>query len=256
MKSSSFFSNCRSNIEWTEDHDLCLSQEILSLEPFKVKKGSIARGNIWDQIANNLNFLEFPRFRVSKRSVRERYTLLTEKLKKKLKEEEKASGIETSMSDVEKALEEITEKESDAENTVESNQKKADHAKAVEMRKRAMARIRSRKRKGGDEVEDEENAQPKPKITRKSGGETMEYLREKNDMAQKWKAEELELQKQRLEVESKQQDESRKQHQEMMQMMAQQVRQQQNQMQHFQQMFATMQQQQSQIILKLLEKRN
>ncbi|KAM7438565.1 hypothetical protein ABFA07_011945 [Porites harrisoni] len=160
------------------------------------------------------------------------------------------------MSDVEKALEEITEKESDAENTVESNQKKADHAKAVEMRKRAMERIRSRKRKGGDEVEDEENAQPKPKITRRSGGETIANLCEKNDKAQKRKAEELELQKQRLEVESKQQDESRKQHQEMMQMMAHQVRQQQNQMHHFQQMFATMQQQQSQIILKLLEKRN
>ena len=189
--------------------------------------------------------------------MRERYTLVIEKLKKKLKEEEKASGIETSMSDVEKALEEIMEKESDAENTVESNKKKADHANAVEMRKRAMESIRStEKRKGGDEVEDEENAQPKPKITRKSGGETMAYLREKNDMAQKWKAEELELQKQRLEVESKQQDESRKQHQEMMQMMAQQVRQQQNQMQQFQQMFAAMQQQQSQIILKLLEKQN
>ena len=84
----------------------------------------------------------------------------------------------------------------------------------------------------------------------------MAYLREKNDMAQKWKAEELELQKQRLEVESKQQDESRKQRQEMMQMMAQQVRQQQNQMQQFQQMFAAMQQQQSQIILKLSENLN
>ena len=94
-------------MEWMEDHDPCLSQEILSLEPFTAKKGSIARGNIWDQIANNLNSLEIPRFRVSKRSVRERYTLLIEKLKKKLKEEEKASGIETSMSDVEKALEEM-----------------------------------------------------------------------------------------------------------------------------------------------------
>lgn len=114
------------------------------------------------------------------------------------------------------------EKESDAENTVESNKKKADHAKPVEMQKTEMESIRStQKRKRGDAVEDEENAQPKPKITRKSGGETMAYLREKNDMAQKWKAEELELQKQRLEVESKQQDESRKQHQEMMQMMAQ-----------------------------------
>ena len=129
-------------MEWTEDHDLCLSQKILSLEPFKAKKGSVERGNIWDQIANNLNSLEIPMFRVSKRSVRERYTLLIEKLKKKLKEEEKASGIETSMSDVEKALEEIMEKESDAENTVESNKKKADHAKAVEMRKRAMESIR------------------------------------------------------------------------------------------------------------------
>ena len=64
-----FFSNCRSNMEWTEDHDLCLSQEILSQEPFKAKKGSIARRKIWDQIANNLNSLEIPRFRVSKRSV-------------------------------------------------------------------------------------------------------------------------------------------------------------------------------------------
>ena len=184
--------------------------------------------------------------------MRERYTLVIEKLKKKLKEEEKASGIETGMSDVEKALEEIMEKESDAENTVESNKKKADHATAVEMESSRS----TQKRKGGDEVEDEENAQAKPKITRRSGGETIAYLREKNDMAQKWKAEELELQKQRLEVESKQQDESRKQHQEMMQMMAQQVRQQQNQMQQFQQMFAAMQQQQSQIILKLLEKQN
>lgn len=188
-------------MEWTEDHDLCLSQEILSLEPFIAKKGSIARGNIWDQIANNLNSLEIPRFRVSKRSVREWYTLLIKKLKKKLKEEGKATGIETSMSDVEKAFEEIMEKESDAENTVDSNKKKADHAKAVEMRKRAMESIRStQKRKEGDEVNDEENAQTKPKITR-SGGETIAYLREKNDMAQKWKAEELELQKQRLEVE-------------------------------------------------------
>ena len=33
-------------MEWTEDHDLCLSQEILSLEPFKAKKGSIVRRNI------------------------------------------------------------------------------------------------------------------------------------------------------------------------------------------------------------------
>ena len=73
-------------------------------------------------------------------------------------------------------------------------------------------------------------------------------------MAQKWKGEELELQKQRLEVENKRQDELRKQHQDMMQVLMQQTKQQQGQMQSFQQMFTVMQQQQSQIITNLLEK--
>ena len=72
-------------MEWTEDHEHSLCQEILALEPFKAKKGSIARGQIWDQIASNLNSLEIPRFKVTKRSVREPYTLLIEKLKKKVK---------------------------------------------------------------------------------------------------------------------------------------------------------------------------
>ena len=85
------------------------------------------------------------------------------------------------------------------------------------------------------------------KKTRRSGGDTVAYLREKNDMVQKWKAEELELHKQRLEVENRKQDEFQKQQQAMMQMMAQQ------QQQQFQ-MFASMQQQQTQVILKLLEK--
>ena len=171
-------------MEWTDDHDHSLCQEILALEPFKAKKGSITRGQIWDQIASNLNSLERPRFKVTKRSVRERYTLLSEKLKKKLKEE-KASGIETDMTDVEKALEEILEKEADAENTKEIDKKKADNAKAVEMQNRAMESMRStQKRKESDGVKDVENDQPKPKITRRSGGDTVTYLREKNDMVQ------------------------------------------------------------------------
>ncbi|KAK2547246.1 hypothetical protein P5673_032911 [Acropora cervicornis] len=145
-------------MEWTEDHDHSLCQEILALEPFKAKKGSIARGQIWDQIASNLNSLEIPRFKVTKRSVRERYTLLVEKLKKKL-QEEKASGIETDMNDFEKALEETLEKEADAENTLATDKKRVDNAKAVEMRNRAMESMRTtQKRNQGDEDKDVENA--------------------------------------------------------------------------------------------------
>ena len=44
----------------------------------------------------------------------------------------------------------------------------------------------------GDEVEDVENVQPERKVTGRSGGDTVAYFREKNDMVQEWKAEELE----------------------------------------------------------------
>ena len=76
------------------------------------------------------------RFKVSKRAVRERYTLLSEKFEAKMKDEERASGIERDLSEVVKALEETSEKEAAAEDTVE-NDKKADNAKAAEMKNRA-----------------------------------------------------------------------------------------------------------------------
>ena len=146
-------------MEWTEEHDNCLCQEILVLEPFKYKKGSIPRGQICKKIANNLNGLKLPRFKVSKRAVRERYTLLSKKFKAKIKDEEKASGIECDLTEVEKALEEIAEKKVAAEDTVENDKKKVDIAKAVEMRNRALeslGKTQKRQRK-------EENAKPKQK---------------------------------------------------------------------------------------------
>ena len=114
------------------------------------------------------------------------------------------------------------------------------------VRNRAMESMcTTQKRKKGNGDKDSENA-PKPKITRRSGGDTVTFLREKNDMVQKWKAKDLEWHKKRLEVESRKQDEFQKQQQAMIQMMAQQH-------QQFQ-MFAAMQWQQTQVILKLLEK--
>ena len=57
--------------------------KILVPEPFKYKKGSISKGKIKEKIANNLNGLKLPRLKVSKRSVRERYILLSENLKQR-----------------------------------------------------------------------------------------------------------------------------------------------------------------------------
>jgi len=46
-----------------------------------------------------------------------------------MKDEEKVSGIECDLSEVEKALEKIAEKEAAAEDTVENDKKKVDNAK-------------------------------------------------------------------------------------------------------------------------------
>ena len=141
------------------------------------------------------------------------------------------------------------------EETTQNEKKKVDSAKAAEMRNRALENLGgTQKRQRKDEVENETAARAK---RRRSGDDTVmtHDLREKNDLMQKWKMEEMQLQKQRLEAESKKEEQSKKQNQDLMQVMLQQSKQQQEQMQNFQ-MFTLMQQQQSQIIVKLLEKQN
>ena len=137
------------------------------------------------------------------------------------------------MSDVEKALEEILEKEAVAEETAQNDKKKVDCAKAAEMRYRALENLGgTKKTQRKDEVENETAAKAK---RRSSVSDTVAYLREKNDLMQKWKMEETQLQKQRLEAESKKEE-----HQDLMQVMLQQTKQQQEQIQNFQVLFTLM----------------
>ena len=77
----------------TELHDLNLFEEFLVVEPWKHPYRSKERGDSWNEIANNLNASDHPTFKVSKRSVRDRLTLLQQKNKAKMRMEEAASGI-------------------------------------------------------------------------------------------------------------------------------------------------------------------
>ena len=121
--------------------------------------------------------------------MRERYTLLSDKFRAKIRDEEKASGIDTDLSDVEKALEGIVEKEAVVEETAQNDKKKVDSGKAAEMRYRALENLGgTQKRQRKDEVKNETVARVK---RRKSGSDTVAYLREKNDLMQKWKMEEI-----------------------------------------------------------------
>ena len=228
---------------WSTVHDEMLCREILVVDPFTgTKKGTVARGTRWEEVAENLNKIQQIYFKVDKRAVRDRYNLLSKELRNKLKREEKESGIETDMTEVEMALEELIEKEdaAETEQKVVENQKKVkdsqDRENAESVRKKAMERLGQTQKRKADEGENE----GKKKKKRSSG-------REKNEQVQEMRKQELELKRQQLEVESRKQEN-------FMQMMLNQQQQQQRQMQDFQAMMSVQTKQQNDLMIALVSK--
>ena len=142
-------------MEWKEEHDILLCREILVSQPFKFKERTVERGKIWDEIANRLNNCLTLKFRVNKRSVRERFKLMKEKFKRKIQEEENASGIDVEpASELEQALEDICAlEESLPTEVMDSKQAKAEanELKAEEIRQKAMESFGQTKAREGQE---------------------------------------------------------------------------------------------------------
>ena len=74
-------------MEWTKQHDRALLDEMTVSDLFQFKKGTPERGEVWDSIADNLNAMDYPKFKVAKRSCRDHWTLLRTKYKRKMSEE-------------------------------------------------------------------------------------------------------------------------------------------------------------------------
>ena len=90
------------------------------------EKSTVTRGARWEKVAENLNIIKELHFKIDKRAVRDRYNNnLAKELRKKLQNEEKASGIETGLVNVEKGVEDLIEREDAAE----TGQKAADDQK-------------------------------------------------------------------------------------------------------------------------------
>ena len=81
-------------MEWSKLHDLNLCEEVLVAETWKHPYRCKERGNLWNDIAANLNASGHLKFKVSKRSLRGRLTLLQQKYKAKMRMEKAASGID------------------------------------------------------------------------------------------------------------------------------------------------------------------
>lgn len=236
-------------MEWTEKHDVLLCREILLTEPYRYKKGSVDKGKAWSTIADTLNCSQDLKFKVTQRSVRERFTLIQVKYKARNNKDEKSSGTSAETTELDDLIEEITEKERAAEENKWSDENmrklETDRAKAEEARKRAMERVSQTNRRLSEEGEDWRNN----KRRRRSGNDTIEFLRERSQTERVLREKELELKKIQVEEQAKAAQQAQRQMSEMMQLMQQQ----QQQMQAMQTMLLQQQQQQGQALLSLIE---
>ena len=219
------------DMEWSDKHDLVLCREVLAMEPYQHPYRSKERGDVWNQIAINLNGLDHPKFKVNKRSVRDRLTLLITKHKAKIRQEENASGIACEETELDQALEEIIDKEklADEKSSEAKKKEKEEKAAAEEHRQSAMERLGQTKRRNADSETDGAQA----KKSRRSSSDVVEYLREKYERESDQRKEEMELRK-------------------MEQQASVELQQQQNDMMR---LFMQQQQQQTQILLSLLSQK-
>ena len=85
-------------------------REVLVSDLFNYRKGSVERGQVWDNIADRLNALEFPKFQVNQCYLRDKLNKLLKWFKKKDQEELSLSGIDPELDEKSELLEEIVEK--------------------------------------------------------------------------------------------------------------------------------------------------
>ena len=211
-----------------------MCREVVVHEPYKFKVRTPERGKCWEEITSILNALDQPVFRVTSRSVRDRFALLNNKMSQKLREEQRASGIDPDEpTELEILLEDILEREREAKERLDAedaDKKKSagkDKAAAEQVRKQALERMSSRK--GSDS--DEDTTPVKRKKARRSTANVMEFLSCKAEKEIEFKNEELEVRKKELDLASSKQDQHQKQQEGMMAVMINQMQQQQQQQQ-------------------------
>ena len=78
---------------WTKSHNIALVREILLFKPWLHRHGTSDRGKIWKRIAESLNQIQEPCFKVDDTSVSDHYKLIEKTFNKKTSNEEKATGI-------------------------------------------------------------------------------------------------------------------------------------------------------------------
>ena len=150
-------------MKWTEAHDIFFLKEIFQFQPWQHKKGSVERGEVWGNIACHLGRSSDPVFRVTQRSLRDRYLLLDRRFRKKVSEDEKASGTSPKPSEGDVMMEEIISLFNEADRLNDCKKKKIQEeaSQAEEMRNMSLETCKQSQERSQD-------GQPNPKKTEKS----------------------------------------------------------------------------------------
>ena len=59
-----------------EEHGILFLREVLVSDLFLYRKCNIERGKVWDEIADELNALDYPKFQVNQRYIRDKLNKL------------------------------------------------------------------------------------------------------------------------------------------------------------------------------------
>lgn len=240
----------RPTMSWTKNKDIYLMREMAAQGIFNYRSCSRERGNVWQIIAQNLNCHRDLFEALTSRGARDRFTLISRRLKAKNAQEIKSTGGSgEQQTEYELLLEELIQLSDDSDKKAEAESEKVkenlllEKQKAMDIRNKAMETMgETKKRSNGDD----ENKERK---TRRSGSDTVAWLEKKAEREAKFK--EMALQEQREDRELQRQE--RKEQMELnqknfqLQIESQQQQQQQQQNLIMQQMVGMMQQQQQQM---------
>ena len=242
-------------MKWTSQHDVEFCKEVVASKLFETKKRSAERAQVWEAIAKNLEKMEYPKFKVEQRSVRDRLKKLNKQFRRKENDERRASGISPEVTELDTLLEEISEKEEASETLAaemgerEKRRLEEDQMAGQEMRKRAMETLSETQKRNPKKDQDG----PKRKV-RKGGDTALAFLAEKAEKERKLKEESNRLERERQEMEKEKTDNFMQQQNDMLTAILEMQRQQNNQVQASQMVLMQQQQQQGQALIALLSK--
>ena len=219
-------------------------REVLVTDLFNYRKGSVERGQVWDNIANRLNALEFPKFQVNQHFLRDKLNKLLKWFQKKGREELSTSGIDPELNEKAELLEEIVEK---MESTVPINLSKKgkddqDKHAAKEVRNLAMETL------GYTQKRKSENTGEKVAKKKRSGNEAVEFLKERTQQEYELKKAEMEAKKHAEEASNRHVEQQQQFQATLMQLLMQQQQDHARQQEQQQQLSMLLVQQQQQIL--------